>query len=207
MEPLLNFLRLFNDPQHIIEVGGLFLLIAIIFIENGLIIGMFFPGDSLLFIAGLLTATQPELLGTDLTTLQISLIIAAILGNGTGYWFGKRWGKKLYQRPDGFIFKRKYLEATERYYEKNGGKTLIIARFLPYIRTLAPIIAGVIKVSKTRFWIYNVVGAIFWILFFTYLGYYLGSTFPGIKDYLGYIVVGFIVIATFAVYRTYRKNR
>jgi membrane-associated protein len=207
MEPLLNFLRLFNDPQHIIEVGGLFLLVAIIFIENGLIIGMFFPGDSLLFIAGLLTATQPELLGTDLTTLQISLIIAAILGNGTGYWFGKRWGKKLYQRPDGFIFKRKYLEATERYYEKNGGKTLIIARFLPYIRTLAPIIAGVIKVSKTRFWIYNVVGAIFWILFFTYLGYYLGSTFPGIKDYLGYIVVGFIVIATFAVYRTYRKNR
>jgi membrane-associated protein len=207
MEPLLNFLRLFNDPQHIIEVGGLFLLVAIIFIENGLIIGMFFPGDSLLFIAGLLTATQPELLGTDLTTLQISLIIAAILGNGTGYWFGKRWGKKLYQRPDGFIFKRKYLEATERYYEKNGGKTLIIARFLPYIRTLAPIIAGVINVSKTRFWIYNVVGAIFWILFFTYLGYYLGSTFPGIKDYLGYIVVGFIVIATFAVYRTYRKNR
>lgn len=207
MEQLLNFLRLFNDPQHIIEVGGLFLLVAIIFIENGLIIGMFFPGDSLLFIAGLLTATQPELLRTDLGTLQISLIIAAILGNATGYWFGKRWGKKLYQRPDGFIFKRKYLEATERYYEKNGGKTLILARFLPYIRTLAPIIAGVIRVSLARFWIYNIIGAVFWILFFTYLGFYLGSTFPGIKDYLGYVVAGFIVLATFAVYRTYRNNR
>ncbi|MFY8132432.1 MAG: DedA family protein, partial [Bacteroidia bacterium] len=101
MEALGEFLRFFNDPQHLIEVGGLLLLILIIFVENGLVIGLFFPGDSLLFIAGLLVATQPDLLSVDLTTLQISLFIASILGNGTGYWFGGRWGKKLYQRPDG----------------------------------------------------------------------------------------------------------
>lgn len=207
MEALKEFLRFFNDPQHIIEAGGLLLLILIIFVENGLIIGLFFPGDSLLFIAGLIVATQPELLSVELSTLQIALILASIAGNGTGYWFGKRWGKKLYRRPDGFLFKRKYLEATEQFYTKNGGKTLIIGKFLPYIRTLAPIIAGVIRVPLFTFWLFNVLGSIIWVLSLTSLGYFLGIQFPWIKDYVEWIAVLFVVFASIAVVRTYRKNK
>ena len=207
MEALGEFLRFFNDPQHLIEVGGLLLLILIIFVENGLVIGLFFPGDSLLFIAGLLVATQPDLLSVDLTTLQISLFIASILGNGTGYWFGGRWGKKLYQRPDGLLFKRKYLEATERYYQKNGGKTLVIGKFLPYVRTLAPIIAGVIRVPLFKFWVYSVVGSLLWVLSLTSLGYFLGIQFPWIKEYIEWIAVLFMIIASLAVFRAIRKSK
>jgi len=207
MSSLSEFLRLFNDPQHIIEVGGLLLLISIIFVENGLLIGLFFPGDSLLFISGLLVATQPQLLSVNLSTLQISLIIASVLGNRVGYWFGVRWGNKLYQRKEGFFFKRKYLEWTERFYEKNGGKTLIIGKFLPYIRTLAPIIAGVIKVPLLKFWIFNTMGSLLWVLSLTYLGYFLGIQFPGIKNYVEWIAIGFIFLASWAVIKTYRSNR
>lgn len=207
MEALSEFLRFFNDPQHLIEVGGILLLTLIIFVENGLVIGLFFPGDSLLFIAGLLVATQPHLLSVDLTTLQISLFVASSLGNGTGYWFGGRWGKKLYQRPDGLLFKRKYLEATERYYQKNGGKTLVIGKFLPYVRTLAPIIAGVIRVPILKFWVYSVVGSILWVLSLTSLGYFLGIQFPWIKDYIEWIAVLFMIMASFAVFRAIRKSK
>jgi membrane-associated protein len=207
MEALTDFLRFFNDPQHIIEAGGLVLLILIIFVENGLIIGLFFPGDSLLFIAGIFVAAQPSMLSVELSTLQIALILASILGNGTGYWFGGRWGKKLYQRPDGFLFKRKYLEATEKYYEKNGGKTLIIGKFLPYIRTLAPIIAGVIQVPLLKFWLYNIIGSLLWVLSLTFLGYFLGIQFPWIRNYVEWIAVLFIIVASWAVFRTYRKTQ
>lgn len=207
MEVLGDFFRFFNDPQHIIEAGGLLLLIFIIFVENGLIFGLFFPGDSLLFIAGLLVATQPNLLSVDLFTLQISLILASVFGNGTGYWFGKRWGRKLYQRPDGIVFKRKYLVATERYYEKNGGKTLIIGKFLPYIRTLAPIVAGVIRVPLVKFWTYNVVGSLLWVFSLTFLGYFLGIQFPWLKQYVEWIAIGFVVLASIAVFRAYRKSQ
>ena len=207
MEALTDFLRFFNDPQHIIEAGGLVFLVIVIFAENGLILGMFFPGDSLLFIAGLLVASQPQLLSVKLSTLQIALILASILGNGVGYWFGGRWGKNLYQRPDGFLFKKKYLEATEKYYQKNGGKTLIIGKFLPYIRTLAPIIAGAIRVPVFKFWLFNIIGSILWVFSLTIMGYLLGVQFPWIRNYVEWIAVLFIIVASLAVFRTYRKTQ
>ena len=152
---MIEFLKQLTNPESIIHYGGLALLLFVIFAETGLLIGFFLPGDSLVFIAGMICVSKPDVLGVNLITLIICLATAAISGNIVGYWFGKKAGPPLFNRPDSIIFKKRYLEITQKFYEKNGGKTLIIGRFLPIIRTFAPILAGVVKIEFKKFIFFN----------------------------------------------------
>lgn len=204
---MLDFLKKLTDPQSIIQYGGLWLLLFVVFAETGLFIGFFLPGDSLIFISGLICATKPHLLNVSFPLLLLLLMSAAIIGNMFGYWFGYKTGKALFKREDSLLFKKKHLITTKAFYEKHGGKTLILGRFLPIIRTFAPILAGVIKIDFKKFMFYNIVGAIAWIGSLASIAFYLGSQFPEIENYLGYIVVGLIIITAIPVFTTIRKNR
>ncbi len=202
-----EFLKELTDPESIIKHGGMALLLFVIFAETGLLIGFFLPGDSLVFISGLLCATEPALLNTGIIPLIVSMSIAAVTGNIVGYWLGRRAGTSLFNREDGLLFKKKYVTVTRDFYAKHGGKTLILGRFLPIIRTFAPVLAGVIQIGFKRFMVYNLLGATLWITGLTIAGYYLGSTFPAIKAYIGEIVIGLIIITAIPVIRTWRKER
>ncbi len=204
---MFEFLKELTNPESIIHYGGLWLLLFVVFAETGLFIGFFLPGDSLIFISGLLCATKPQLLNISIFGLIILLIISAVIGNIIGYWFGKKTGETLFHKKDTFLFRKKHLETTKLFYEKHGGKALILGRFLPIIRTFAPILAGVIKVDFKLFMIYNIAGASFWIISLTSIAYFLGKEFPQTEKYIGYIVISLIVITTIPVLITYLKNR
>lgn len=203
---MLEFLKQLTDPQSIIQYGGLALLLFVVFAETGLLIGFFLPGDSLIFISGLICVSKPELLGVDLLTLIASLSAAAIIGNMAGYWFGYKVGPPLFKRDDSLIFKKRYLETTKAFYDKNGGKTLIIGRFLPIIRTFAPILAGVIKLDFKQFMLYNVIGALAWIGLLASVGYYLGS-YQWVQQNVGFIVIGLVIITAIPIITTYFKSK
>ena len=204
---MLDFLKQLTDPQSIIHYGGLWLLLFVVFAETGLLVGFFLPGDSLIFISGLLCATKPDLLNISLLELLILLMLAAIIGNIFGYWFGKKVGEKLYAKEDSLLFKKTHLITTKAFYDKHGGKALVLGRFLPIIRTFAPILAGVIKIDFKIFMVYNVVGAIGWIGSIASTAYFLGKQFPQIENYIGYIVIGLIVITTIPVALTYVRSK
>ena len=204
---MLDFLKKLTDPQSIIHYGGLWLLLFVVFAETGLFVGFFLPGDSLIFISGLICATKPHLLNTPFPLLLSLLIAAAIIGNMFGYWFGRKAGETLYRREDSLLFKKKHLITTKAFYEKHGGKTLILGRFLPIIRTFAPILAGVIIVDFKIFMLYNVIGAFAWIGSLASIAYYLGTQFPETENYLGYIIIGLIIITAIPVLTTYLRNR
>ena len=203
---MIEFLKQLTNPESIIHYGGLALLIFVIFAETGLLIGFFLPGDSLVFISGMICVSKPELLGVNLFMLIISLASAAITGNVTGYLFGKKVGPPLFKRKDSLIFKKRYLEVTQTFYEKNGGKTLVIGRFIPYIRTFAPILAGIVKVDLKIFMLYNIIGAFAWIGLLASAGYYLG-TYPVVQNNIGYIVVGLILVTTIPVFTAFIRRR
>ncbi|MBL7900974.1 MAG: VTT domain-containing protein [Bacteroidia bacterium] len=197
-----EFLKQLTDPNSIIEFGGLWLLLFVIFAETGLLVGFFLPGDNLILLAGILCKAKPELMKVDFFPLVILMVAAAVLGNLTGYWFGKVVGTRLYKRKDSLLFKQRHLELTKQYYEKFGGNlTLVLARFLPVVRTFAPIIAGVIKVDFFRFMLMNVIGALAWILSLSGIGYFLVQWFPGITDYMGYIFIFLIVLTALPILR------
>ncbi len=204
---MFDFLKQLTDPQSIIHYGGLWLLLFVVFAETGLLVGFFLPGDSLIFISGLLCATKPDLLNTSLIELLILLMLAAIIGNVFGYWFGKKVGKNIYTRKDSFLFKKQHLITTKAFYDTHGGKALILGRFLPIIRTFAPILAGVIKIDFKKFMLYNIIGAVAWIGSIASIAYFLGKQFPWIENYIGYIVIGLIVITAIPVLITYLRNR
>jgi len=172
---VLEFLKELTNPESIIHHGGLLLLLLVIFAENGLVVGFFLPGDSLIFLAGLICGTKPELLSTDITTLTIAMFLAAVAGSLFGYVFGRRVGPPLFERKDSILFKRKYLDITQAFYAKHGGKTLVLGRFLPIIRTFAPIIAGVIRVPVPTFMFFNVVGGALWITSLVLRPHYLSE--------------------------------
>lgn len=199
---MFDFLKQLTDPESIIKYGGFGFLLFIIFAETGLLIGFFLPGDNLIFIAGLLCATKPELMHVSFPVALLCMIAAAVIGNIFGFWFGKKAGKRLYTRKDSFLFKKKHLELTEMYYLKHGGKTLILGRFLPIIRTFAPILAGVIKIDFKKFMLYNIIGAILWIGGIASIAYYLGKQFPQVENYLGYVFVALIIITALPVIST-----
>lgn len=201
-----EFIKEITDPQTIITEGGMILLLLVIFAENGLIVGFFLPGDSLIFLAGVITASANPL-NTEIEHLALLMFGAAVAGSLFGYLFGRRVGKGLFQRPDSFIFKRKYLDMTQAYYEKHGGKTLVLGRFLPIIRTFAPIVAGVIRVPFGIFMLYNLVGGALWIGSLSFIGFYIGEKFPWVEQYLGYIIIGFILITTLILLRQYYNHR
>jgi membrane-associated protein len=206
LEEIWQLLKDLSNPESIVKLG-LPLLLFVIFAETGLFFGFFLPGDSLVFISGLLCATNNELIGVHILVLILLMSLSAIGGNMVGYWFGKKVGAGLYARPDSFFFKRRHVDATRAFYEKHGGKTLFLGRFLPIIRTFAPILAGVIRVESGKFLLYNISGAICWIGSIASIGYFLGSRYPGVKDYLGYIVVVLIIITTIPVVLTYLRER
>lgn len=201
-----EFIKELVDPESIIQRGGLALLLIVIFAETGLFIGFFLPGDSLVFLSGLLCASQPELMGVPVYVLLPLMMLAAILGNMVGYWFGKKVGPPLFKRDDSLIFKKRYLEVTRSFYERHGARALILGRFLPIIRTFAPILAGVIHVNFSRFMIYNIVGAILWIGSIGIAGYWLGEI-EWVRENVEYIVIGLIIVTMIPVIRTWRKER
>jgi membrane-associated protein len=147
----------------------------IVFAESGLLIGFFLPGDTLLFTTGLLV--QAEKIAIDINVLVLILFAAAVLGDSVGYAFGHRVGRRLYDRPNSRLFKKTHLEAAERFYAKHGSKTIVLARFIPAIRTFAPIVAGASKMPYKTFLTFNIIGAFLWAVCITYLGYLLGEQF------------------------------
>ncbi len=194
------------DPIKLLREGGFYLLLFVIFAETGLFFGFFLPGDYLLFLAGMFVATDK--LDVSIYIMIIGLILAAVVGNFVGYWFGIRTGPVLYQRADSFFFKKKYLKAAEVYYRKQGAFALIMGRFIPIVRTFAPIIAGIVKLDFNKFAFYNISGAILWITSLTLTGYFLGRSFEQeISDYLLFIVIGFILITTIPLIVTYLKRK
>lgn len=170
-------------------------LFAIIFSESGLLFGVFFPGDSLLFTAGFL-ASQGVF---EIVPLALICFVAAVAGDSVGYTFGKRVGKRFFNRPDSFLFNHQNVERAREFYHEHGGKTIVLARFIPAIRTLAPIIAGIGDMHYRTFLVYNLIGGLLWAVGLTGLGYFLGSTIPGVDRYLLPLVV-FVVIASFIPY-------
>ncbi|TAE36157.1 MAG: DedA family protein [Sphingobacteriales bacterium] len=194
------------DAQQIIHQGGFYLVLFVIFAETGLFFGFFLPGDYLLFLAGLFVATHK--IDTDISTMVIGLICAATAGNFVGYYFGFKTGPLLFKKEDSFFFKKKYIRMAEEYYNKQGSFALIMGRFVPIVRTFAPIIAGVVKLSLKRFTVYNILGAVLWITSLTLLGYFLGKKFEKqVNDYLMYIIVGFIVITSFPLIWSFLKTK
>jgi membrane-associated protein len=185
------FATLYNVPL-LISYVGLAGMALIVFAETGLFIGFFFPGDSLLVTAGIFAARGDF----DIVALNIVLIVAAIAGNMVGYWTGKRAGAALYARPDSRFFKRRYLERTRDFYERHGGKTIVITRFMPIVRTFAPIVAGAASMPYARFAIYNVLGAILWVVSLTLGGYMLGRVIPDIDSKI-HIVVAIVIVVSF----------
>ncbi len=192
-------------PENLIRIGGMGLLLFIIFAETGLFVGFFLPGDSLLFTAGILCST--DVLDVNIVTLMLGLNAAAILGNLTGYYFGHRVGPKLFTREDSLIFKKRYIRLTKTFYDRHGGKALILGRFLPIIRTFAPILSGVIRMDKKVFFIYTVVGSVLWTSTMTLSAYFLAKTYSGIKEHLGLVVLFLIIITAIPVLSTYRKEK
>lgn len=181
--------------------GGLYLVALIIFAETGLFVGFFLPGDSLLFVTGLMIANSKSPFPNDAANLfyWITLItIAGIIGNMVGYWFGKKTGPLIFERKDTLLFKRKHIIEAKAFYDKRGGSAIVLARFLPIVRTFAPIIAGVVKMDRKKFFFYNVIGCAAWVSSMTLAGYFLGEN-EWVKHNFEKIVIGLIVITTFPV--------
>ncbi len=164
----------FLDPRHLIESFGYLGLFLIVFAESGLFFGFFLPGDSLLLTAGLF-AFKGFLRIEPLLPL---LFTAAVLGDNVGYWFGKKAGPPLFNRENSFFFRRKNLLAARDFYDKHGGKTIVLARFMPFVRTFAPIVAGAVDMPWRRFLFFNVLGGFIWAVGLTLAGFWLGSLFP-----------------------------
>lgn len=189
--------------EFLISLGytGLF---AVVFAESGLLIGFFFPGDSLLFTAGLL-ASQGTL---NITVVVVGSVIAAVAGDSVGYAFGRRIGPRLFQREDSRFFKHSHLERAHAFYERHGGKTLILARFIPVVRTFAPIVAGIGQMKYRAFLSYNVVGGLLWAVGLPVLGFQLGERIPNIDRYIFPILAVIVVVSVLPpMWHVWRERR
>jgi len=184
------FSNVYNVPE-LIRLVGFYGLILIVFAETGLLIGFFLPGDSLLITAGLFAARGD----LSIQALIPTLIVAAIAGNATGYWIGKRTGVALYSRPNSLLFRRENVRMTHEYYERHGGKTVVLAQFIPILRTFAPVVAGVGEMGYRRFATYNVLGAILWVTSMTLAGYLLGNLVPNIEERIHIVVAVVIAVS------------
>lgn len=202
MEVITEFFSKLGNLEELIKWGGLTVLIIIIFAETGLLIGFFLPGDSLLITAGLIAA-QGYL---DITVLNLSLIVAAIAGDQVGYLFGKKTGPKLFNREKSLLFNKDHLIKAKHFYEKYGGRAIIYARFVPFARTFAPIVAGIGDMNYSKFISYNIFGGIFWVLSMTLLGYFFGNI-PFVKKNFEFVIIGVIVLSVLPVVIGYLKHR
>jgi membrane-associated protein len=184
-----------SDLPDLIRKIGYLGIWAIIFAESGLLIGFFLPGDSLLFTAGFL-ASLPQS-GLNIWVLIFGAFVCAVLGDNVGYAIGYRWGRRLFQKQDNWLFKQKNLEKTQDFYERHGNKTIVLARFTPIIRTFAPIVAGIGAMRYRTFMVYNLIGGFAWTLGITFLGYFLGKKLPAeqIDKYFLLIIAAIILIS------------
>jgi membrane-associated protein len=209
----------FLNPEFYIQHGGLWLFLFIIFAETGLFAGFFLPGDSLLFVAGIYSnelAAELINLNNDLFNLImicILVVFSGVLGNTIGFWFGAASGPYLFKKEDSFLFKKKHLYTAKEFYDKHGGGAIVFARFLPIIRTFAPIIAGIVRMEKHKFALYNIIGCILWAFVMLFAGHYLYRFFLSefgfdLKKRLELIVIGIIVITTAPViFKLLKKNK
>jgi len=179
------------DPQTIVAAGYIAVAI-VIFAECGLLIGFFLPGDSLLFTAGFIASQKPEV---NIWILSVVCGVAAAVGPLVGYWYGAWAGPRLFNREDSMWFHKRHLMRAHEFYERHGGKALVIARFMPVVRTFAPVVAGMALMTYVRFVLYTVIGAVLWAVGVTWLGYFLGSLIPEAGKYLEYIVALIIVVS------------
>jgi membrane-associated protein len=201
MNSIFEFFRNYSDANYILQVGGLALVTLIVYMENGFFFAFFLPGDYLLFLAGMFASSGQ--LPFPITLVSACIVGAAICGSFTGYLFGKFLGDNLQSRKDTWYFKKEYLTRSKDFFEKHGGKALILARFMPVIRTFSPIIVGMIKMPLSRFTIFNIAGALAWGVTLPCAGYYLGEAFPWLREHVELIILFFLSITTFAVIRTY----
>lgn len=199
------------QPQFYIEHGGLWLILFVVFAETGLFVGFFLPGDSLLFVAGIYSSNLAnEFIPTgneylDLLLLMLLISAAGIAGNTVGYWFGRKVGPAMYNWKENMLFKQRYLEQAHEFYEKHGGGAIIIARFIPIVRTFAPIVAGIVSMDKKKFVFYNVVGCFAWVFSMLFAGHFLQKWILkqfnfDLKDHLEVIVLGIVLVTTAPVF-------
>ena len=200
------------QPQWYIENGGLWFILIVVFAETGLFAGFFLPGDSLLFVAGifsddLIHNALPLSVNSSIVNLILLgcfIAFAGILGNTIGYWFGRKSGPFLFERKDSFLFKKKYLYQAKDFYEKHGGGAIVMGRFIPFVRTFAPIVAGIVQMDKKKFGFYNIVGSFVWVFVMIFAGHYLQriifeSFGFDLKKHLEVIVVGIVLVTTLPV--------
>lgn len=175
---------------------GIFAVIFVIFAESGLLIGFFLPGDSLLFTAGVLfhAGILPGNIPIPFFVFVTLLFIAAVLGDSVGYWFGRKTGHRIFKKPDARIFKQSHIVRAQEFYEKHGGKTIIIARFVPIVRTFAPIVAGIGKMEYKKFITFNLIGGFIWTFGITYLGYFVGAAFEAAGVQIDHVILPFVAV-------------
>ena len=203
-ETLRELFHKYRDLEVLVRLVGYPGLIGIVFAETGLLVGFFLPGDSLLFTAGFLAS-----LGVmDVRVLLLTLALAAVAGDQVGFVIGRKAGEALYRREDSRFFKRKHLIAAHEFYEKYGGKTIFLARFVPIIRTFAPTVAGAARMDYRKFVFFNIAGGISWVFSMVGGGYLLGQTFPGLKKHIELVVLGIIFVSVLPiVWETWKARR
>ena len=187
----------------LVRGGGYVVLVAIVFTETGLLVGFFLPGDSLLITAGLVAAAG----GLDIWWLNALLIVAAVVGDSVGYAIGARLGPRLFTREKSLLFNPRHVERTRQFYARHGAKTIVIARFVPIVRTFAPVVAGVGEMPYRRFLAYNVVGGVGWVVSMTWAGYLLGSTIPNIGSHMHLVVIVVVVLSVAPIVIEILKER
>lgn len=191
------------DPRFLIEQFSYLGIFCIVFAESGLFFGFFLPGDSLLLVAGLFAATGD----LNIAILLPLIFVAALLGDQVGYWTGNRFGRKLFNRDDSLFFRKEHVKRSEAFFAEHGNKTIIIARFIPIVRTFAPILAGIGNMPYRTFLLYNFLGALIWGVGVTLLGYLLLGSIPNVEKYLHYIVIAVILVSFIPVIHHLRSKK
>jgi membrane-associated protein len=205
LQNILEFFRQVRDPQALIHWGGYIGLTAIIFAETGLLVGFFLPGDSLLVTAGLFAATTKVFNVYELGAL---LTLASILGNTVGYGIGRVTGRRLFTREDSLLFNKKHLVRAHEFYERHGGATVIIARFMPIVRTFVPVVAGMAQMGYREYTLYNVVGGVAWIWSMLFIGYFLGRYIPGVDRHIESVIIVVVALSLLpGIIGWYRSRR
>jgi membrane-associated protein len=205
MQTLLDLLHQLKDVQHLVAAGGYIGVTAIIFAETGLLVGFFLPGDSLIVTAGLLS-TQPRF-GLNVWLLGVLLTLAAILGNSLGYAIGRFTGPRLFTRDDSLLFKKKHLFRAHALYEQHGGQILVLARFMPIVRTFVPVVAGMARMDYRAYTAYNVLGAVAWIWSMLLIGYFLGRYIPGIENHITPVILAVIFLSLLPGIISWQRER
>jgi membrane-associated protein len=205
MQSLLDLFHQLTDVRELVRVGGYVGLTAIIFAETGLLVGFFLPGDSLIVTAGLLSA-QPQF-GLNVYVLGLLLTVAAIIGNSVGYAIGRATGPRLFTRDDSLLFKKKHLYRAQDFYQRHGGKTLIIARFMPIVRTFVPVVAGLANMPLKAYTAYNVLGAVAWIWSMLFIGHFLGRVVPGIDKHIEPMILVIVALSLLPALISWRRER